>query len=118
MTPLGSPQCIAVEDFDQEKSDEVNKEGLGNAYLLDDPNGSRSSLPNPEEKKPSLSEYIRAHGRKGVDSSRPEARDGELTKVIPEVRAASRSRAPRASLSTRPRSRSRRPPESPRPGST
>ena len=93
MTPLGSPQSIAVEDFDQEKSDKVNKEGLGNAYLLDDPNGSRSSLPNPEEKKPSLSEYIRAHGRKGVDSSRPEARDGELTKVIPEARAAIRAAA-------------------------
>src|SRR5512140_1492763 len=42
LTPLGSPQSIALEEFDQERSDKVNKEGLGNAYILDDPNGSRS----------------------------------------------------------------------------
>ena len=73
------PQSIAIEDFDQEKSDKVNKEGLGNAYLLTIRTGSRSSLPNPEEKKSRpLSEYIRARPQ-SVDSSRPEPRDGELT---------------------------------------
>ncbi len=47
-TPLGTPQSIAIEEWDQARSDKVNKEGLGNAYLLDDPGGSRSSLPSPE----------------------------------------------------------------------
>jgi hypothetical protein len=92
LTPLGSPQSIAVDEFDQERSDKVNKEGLGNAYLLDDPGGSRSSLPNPEAKKPSLSEYIKQHGRK-MDAERPEAQQGELARVIPEARAAVRAAA-------------------------
>jgi hypothetical protein len=92
LTPLGSPQSIAVEDFDAEKSDRVNKEGLGNAYALDDPGGSRSSLPNPEAKKPSLSEYIKQHGRK-MDPDRPDAPQGELARVVPEARAAVRAAA-------------------------
>ena len=92
LTPLGSPQSIAVEEFDQEKSDKVNKEGLGNAYLLDDPGGSRSSLPVPEEKKPSLSEYIKQHGRK-MDSNRPDPPQGDFVKVVPEARAAIRAAA-------------------------
>ncbi len=80
LTPLGTPQSIALDEFDQERSDKVNKEGLGNAYSLDTPSGSRSSLPSPEEKKPSLSEYIRQHGRKDMDAGRPESRQGELVK--------------------------------------
>jgi hypothetical protein len=82
--PLGTQQSIALDEFDQERSDKVNKEGLGNAYPLDDPGGSRSSLPAPEEKKPSLSEYIRQHGRKNVDASRPDAPQGELVKTMRE----------------------------------
>ena len=82
LTPLGSPQSIAIDEFDQERSDKVNKEGLGNAYPLDDPNGSRSSLPNPEAKKPSLSEYIKQHGKKDMDSTRPDAKQGELVKPM------------------------------------
>jgi hypothetical protein len=81
--PLGTPQSIALDEFDQELSDKVNKEGLGNAYILDDPGGSRSSLPSPGEKKPSLSEYIRQHGRKDVDASHPDAPQGELVKLRP-----------------------------------
>lgn len=92
LTPLGSPQSIAVDEFDQERSDKVNKEGLGNAYLLDDPGGSRSSLPSPEQKKPSLSEYIKQHGRK-MDTGRPDAPQGELARAIPEARAAVRAAA-------------------------
>lgn len=94
LTPLGSPQSIAVEEFDQERSDKVNREGLDNAYLLDDPTGQRSSLPNPEAKKPSLSEYIRQHGKKSMDSSQPDAKQGELVKQRPvesEMRAAARA---------------------------
>lgn len=81
VTPLGSPQSIAADEFDQEKSDRVNKEGLGNAYPLDEPNGSRNSLPSPEEKKPSLSEYIKQHGRK-MDSTRPDPKQGEIVKTM------------------------------------
>jgi hypothetical protein len=94
LTPLGSPQSIAVEEFDQERSDKVNREGLGNAYLLDDPTGQRSSLPSPEAKKPSLSEYIKQHGKKDMDSSRSDAKQGELVKQRPvetEMRAAARA---------------------------
>ena len=72
MSPLGTPQSIALDEWDKERSEKANKEGLGNAYLLDDPGASRSALPNPDEKKPSLSEYIRQHGRKFAD--RPPAR--------------------------------------------
>jgi hypothetical protein len=88
--PLGTPQSIALDEWDQERSEKANKEGLGNAYLLDDPSASRSSLPDPGSKKPSLSEYIREHGRK-MDASRPEVPQGDLVKVRPpegESRAA------------------------------
>jgi hypothetical protein len=95
VNPLGTPQSLALEEFDQERSDKVNKEGLGNAYLLDDPGAARSSLPSPGEKKPSLSEYIRLHGRKDVDASRADARQGELVKARP----AGAGSAPRASAS-------------------
>ena len=84
VNPLGTPQSIALDEFDQDRSDKVNKEGLGNAYLLDDPGAARSSLPSPGEKKPSLSEYIRQHGRKDVDASRPDAPQGELVKKMRE----------------------------------
>jgi hypothetical protein len=77
-TPLGASQSIALDEWDQERSEKSNKEGLGNAYVLDDP-GHRSTLPNPEAKKPSLSEYIREHGRK-IDVERP-APGGGLVKV-------------------------------------
>lgn len=97
LTPLGSPQSIAVDEFDQERSDRVNKEGLGNAYLLDDPTGQRSSLPNPEAKKPSLSEYIKQHGKKDMDSSR-DSKQGELVKQRPE----GETRATRAAIAAEP----------------
>jgi hypothetical protein len=98
LNPLGTPQSIAVDEFDQARSDKVNKEGLGNAYLLDDPSGSRSSLPQPSEKKPSLSDYIKQHGRK-IDAERPETRDGEVAKGRSgegDSRAASRAAAAEA----------------------
>ena len=81
-TPLGTPQSIAIEEWDQARSDKINKEGLGNAYILDDPSGSRATLPNPETKKPSLSEYIKEHGRKNMDTSRPDAPEGELVRSM------------------------------------
>jgi hypothetical protein len=80
--PLGTPQSIAIDEFDQERSDKANKEGLGNAYVLDAPGGTRSSLPSPDQKKPSLSEYIRQHGRKDVEAPRTEERQGELVKTM------------------------------------
>lgn len=86
VNPLGTPQSIALDEWDQEKSDKANKEGLGNAYLLDDPGASRSALPNPEAKKPSLSDYIKQHGRK-IEDEAPAPRRGELVRVQPETSA-------------------------------
>ncbi len=80
VNPLGTPQSIAIDEWDQERSDKANREGLGNAYVLDDPGGSRSTLPSPSEKKPSLSDYIKQHGRK-LDASRPEEKQGEIVRT-------------------------------------
>lgn len=79
LTPLGTSQTIALDEWDQTRSEKANREGLGGAYVLDEPGGSPNTqaLPNPEAKKPSLSEYIKKNGRK-MDSDRPEPRLGEL----------------------------------------
>lgn len=81
MNPLGTQQSIALDEWDMERSEKANREGLGNAYVLDDPSGSRSTLPHPNEKKPSLSDYIRQHGRK-MDADKPATRDGEIVKSM------------------------------------
>lgn len=97
--PLGTQQSIAFDEWDQERSEKANREGLGNAYVLDDPGAARSSLPEPSAKKPSLSDYIRQHGRK-MDADRPAPRDGEVVKGRPaesEARAASRAAAAESS---------------------
>jgi hypothetical protein len=77
LTPLGTSQTIAMDEWDQERSEKANREGLGGAYVLDDPGGRTSALPAPEAKKPSLSEYIKVHGR-NPDADRPEPRTGAL----------------------------------------
>ncbi len=79
LTPLGTSQTIALDEWDQARSEKANREGFGGAYVLDDPNGSAntSALPNPEAKRPSLSDYIKKNGRK-LDPDRPEPRVGEL----------------------------------------
>ena len=77
LTPLGTSQTIALDEWDQQRSEKANREGLGGAYVLDDPGGRISSLPVPETKKPSLSEYIKKNGRK-LDADRPEPRTGAL----------------------------------------
>ncbi|MGZ5430194.1 MAG: hypothetical protein ACXWEX_02230 [Thermoanaerobaculia bacterium] len=87
LTPLGTSQTIAIDEWDQERSEKANREGLGGAYVLDDPSGRTSTLAVPESKKPSLSEYIKEHGR-NPDADRPEPRTG----VVSERG----SRAPRA----------------------
>lgn len=75
LTPLGTSQTIAIDEWDQERSEKANREGMGGAYVLDDPGGRVSTLPVPETKKPSLSEYIKKHGR-NPDVDRPELRPG------------------------------------------
>lgn len=82
VNPLGTQQSIAFDEWDQERSEKANREGLGNAYVLDDPSGSRSALPQPSEKKPSLSDYIKQHGRKEMSSERAERREGEVGKAM------------------------------------
>ena len=75
LTPLGTSQTIAIDEWDQVRSEKANREGLGGAYVLDDPTGRTSTLTTPETKKPSLSEYIKQNGRK-LDTERPEPRTG------------------------------------------
>jgi hypothetical protein len=75
LTPLGTSQTIAVDEWDQERSEKANREGLGGAYVLDDPGGRTSALTAPETKKLSLSDYIKKHGR-NPDAERPEPRAG------------------------------------------
>ncbi|MGZ5381682.1 MAG: hypothetical protein ACXWFQ_07450, partial [Thermoanaerobaculia bacterium] len=36
LTPLGTSQTIAIDEWDQERSEKANREGLGGAYVLDD----------------------------------------------------------------------------------
>ncbi len=86
LTPLGTSQTISIDEWDQERSQKANREGLGGAYVLDDPAGRTSPLTVPGSKKPSLSEYIRDNGRK-LDADRPE----------PKTTLSQRERAPRAS---------------------
>jgi hypothetical protein len=90
LTPLGTSQSILLDEWDQPRSEKANKEGLGGAYVLDDPNGNPASLPNPDTKKPSLSDYIKQNGRK-LDPNRPEPRVGELV-------TERETRTPRASV--------------------
>jgi hypothetical protein len=87
LTPLGTSQAIAIDEWDQERSEKANREGLGGAYVLDDPAGRTSPLTIPGSKKPSLSDYIKKNGRT-LDADRPEPRTG----VVSEREA----RAPRA----------------------
>ena len=91
LTPLGTSQTIALDEWDQTRSEKANREGLGGAYVLDDPSGkgNTATLPQPEAKKPSLSDYIKKHGRQ-LDPDRPEPRVGELV-------TERETRAPRAS---------------------
>ena len=89
LTPLGTSQTIAIDEWDQERSEKANREGLGGAYVLDDPGGRTSALTAPESKKPSLSEYIKEHGR-NPDADRPEPRTGAFV-------SEREPRAPRAS---------------------
>src|ERR1039458_9014015 len=93
-------QTIALDEWDQTRSDKGNREGLGGAYVLDDP-GHTSALPNPEAKKPSLSEYIKKNGRK-LDADRPEPRTGEIVSQretrVPRTTAGRAAEAPLVAL--------------------
>ena len=79
LTPLGTTQTLALDEWDQKRSEKANREGFGGAYVLDDPGGgvNIATLPNPEAKKPSLSDHIKKYGRK-LDPDQPEPRVGEL----------------------------------------
>jgi len=89
LTPLGTSQTISIDEWDQARSEKANREGLGGAYVLDDPGNSHTStLPNPEAKKPSLSDYIKKHGRT-LDPDRPEPREGVTERETRPARAPS-----------------------------
>jgi len=96
LTPLGTAQTIALDEWDQERSEKVEREGLGGAYVLDDPSGRRSSLAAPESKKPSLSDYIKKNGRK-LDADRAEPRSGLVSEREPRAPSASAGKGVEAS---------------------
>jgi hypothetical protein len=73
VTPLGTSQTMAFDEWDQERSEKANQAGMDGAYILDDPGGRVNTL--PETKKPSLSDYIKKNGRT-LDADRPEPRTG------------------------------------------
>jgi hypothetical protein len=87
LTPLGTSQTLAIDEWDQERSEKANREGLGGAYVLDDPGGRTSTLTEPDTKKPSLSDYIKQHGR-NPDADRPEPRTGVTQREARAPRAA------------------------------
>lgn len=65
LTPLGSPQSIPVTEVDQDKTDAYNKQGVGNAYVLENSPDQRV-LPPPPERKTNLSEYIKTHKKSEI----------------------------------------------------
>jgi len=55
----GNTQSLLVSEIDEKRTEEYNKLGLGNSYLLQDEKGRVLKNPPPSY-KPSLSEYIKA----------------------------------------------------------
>jgi len=80
LTPLGTPQSVAVADWDEERTEKANRDGLGNAYQLEEPTADRRAIPSPQSSKPSLSEYIKTH-RKNELPEKQEARAAEGARV-------------------------------------
>jgi hypothetical protein len=72
LTPLGTPQSISTSEWDQERTEKVNKAGIGNAYQLDEPTSDRRAIPNPTNVKPSLSDYIKTHKKNELPPERSE----------------------------------------------
>jgi hypothetical protein len=93
---LGSPQSIAIEEWDKERTEKANEAGLGGAYVLDTPD--QKTIQPPAAKTPSLSEYIKAHKKneldttggkgRGVDSAGEPAAAGKASKAAPAAEAA------------------------------
>jgi hypothetical protein len=59
LTSLGTAQSIPLAEFDQKKTDEVNRLGTGDAYVL--PDGPDDGRTVSLSKKASLSEFIKTH---------------------------------------------------------
>ncbi len=76
--PSGNRQSIPISEVDEKKTDEFNKMGLGDSYLLSD--DKRKIVQQADPKKPSLSEYIKAN-------KKAEIKDRSPVTVAPETRA-------------------------------
>jgi hypothetical protein len=79
LTKTGSPQSIALEEFDEVGTEKANRAGLGGAYVLDTPD--QKVLPAPAARTPSLSEYIKIHKKNEMD---PDSDAGKATEAARE----------------------------------
>lgn len=93
LNKVGSPQSIPLEDWDREKTEKANKEGFGNAYVLE--THEEKVIPPPADKTPNLSEYIKNHKKNEMDldssagKAAESARDkGGLMRIVPPGKAA------------------------------
>ena len=87
MNKIGAQQSIALREFDKERTEKANQDGLGGAYVLDTPD--QKTIPPPAGKTPSLSQYIKEHkknelGVRGPDRSTEAVPDGPVkSKAMP-----------------------------------
>lgn len=92
-TPLGAMQRVPVAEYDEKKSNEMNSQGTGDAYVL----GSTPEEKAPDgAKPPSLSNYIQQHKKSGIGEERqpvevaketkgPRAVEGSSSALQPEL---------------------------------
>ncbi len=95
LTPLGTQQSIALTDWDQERTEKANEAGLGGAYVLDSPDTKTKVIQNPtDQKKPSLSEYIRTHKKNDLDVDKAAAESqNQSNRIIQTTKPAARPTA-------------------------
>jgi hypothetical protein len=59
VVPSGNRQSILASEIDEKKTEEFNKQGLGDSYLLSEEKGK--TLQQGSARKPTLSEYVKAN---------------------------------------------------------
>lgn len=71
---LGTWQMVPVAEVDQKRTEEENKLGVGDAYVLGDPKGASRVAEPVAPKKPSLSEYIKQTKKSEIGAPKPTER--------------------------------------------
>ena len=70
---LGTWQIVPASEVDMERSEKENTLGVGDAYVLGDPQGPTKVSEPAQVKKPSLSEYIRSTKKAEIGAPAAEA---------------------------------------------